>query len=246
MILSFKSSTKSLLRHITTLVPGSKVDSIRFRSIAFDAPTEKKPLQADSEKNEKKPSTSREQRDADRVTRWQADQQAEESPAKVYLNPQEKRRIAFIKKEFHPEAASINAYVVFAYPDPQRPANVVAIMDPFKAVEKAVELCDGTVFLERTLRVDRTIEKTKASVSKGDPKLTLFVGNLEFSAKEEDLRVFFDTLLAKEVESSNDQNDQRWVKHVRVIRDPATQLGKGFAYVEFVVSPSLVLISMLN
>ena len=31
-----------------------------------------------------------------------------------------------------------------------------------------------------------------------------------------------------------------WVKNVRVVRDKDTQLGKGFAYIEFAVSTSLL------
>lgn len=64
------------------------------------------------------------------------------------------------------------------------------------------------------------------------------VGSLDFAAKDEDLRVFFESLLTTErgpVPSSEDGVAKTWVTHVRVVRDPGTQLGKGFAYVEFTV-----------
>ena len=97
----------------------------------------------------------------------------------------------------------------------------------------------------------------------GDPKATVFVGNLEFTSKEEDLRAFFETLVCEERgkpgEKRGDESDEEddesesdvddddggakdsskpraWVKRVRIIRDRDTQLGKGFAYVQFVVS----------
>lgn len=62
------------------------------------------------------------------------------------------------------------------------------------------------------------------------------VGNLDFAAKEEDLRVFFESLLTTERGPVPDASEAKnWVTHVRLVRDPATQLGKGFAYVEFAV-----------
>ena len=87
----------------------------------------------------------------------------------------------------------------------------------------------------------------------GDPKATLFVGNLEFTSKEEDLRAFFESVVVAErgkpgekggdeSDSESDEEDdgkdkpRTWVKRVRIIRDKDTQLGKGFAYVQFVVS----------
>jgi nucleolar protein 12 len=60
------------------------------------------------------------------------------------------------------------------------------------------------------------------------------VGSLDFAAKDEDLRVFFESLLTTERQPAPD--GQSWVTHVRIVRDADTQLGKGFAYVEFAVS----------
>ena len=52
-----------------------------------------------------------------------------------------------------------------------------------------------------------------------DVKTTIFVGNLYYKTKDEELRAFF-----KECGE---------VVSVRIIRDPQTHLGKGFAYVRF-------------
>lgn len=147
--------------------------------------------------------------------------------------------------------------------------------------------------LEKTSSLFKAmIPSTSASNSNGsggatigrDEKKTLFVGNLDFEASEEDLREFFEDLLIEErgnppeneggkslrslvferrkkadpisdkaKESKDDEEDEdgdsdsdsdsedggeeesssSWVSSVRIIRDPSTQLGKGFAYVLF-------------
>lgn len=178
----------------------------------------------------------------------------------------------------------MNAYVVFAHPlSPEslaaRPANVpppAPVMDPYEAARTCARKCDGSAFMGRTLRGD--VVKLRAgadegesagrseSAMAGDPKATVFVGSLEFTSKEEDLRAFFEALVCeergkpgenKDSDESDDDDDEEesereeneegkkdkdakkprtWVKRVRIIRDRDTQLGKGFAYVQFVVS----------
>lgn len=130
-------------------------------------------------------------------------------------------------------------------------------MDPYEAAKTAVEAVDGTSFLDRTLRVDAVVKEAKEKRS--DPKRTLFVGNLDFATKDEDLRVYFEGAVSAErgppgdaADSDEDEEEEEdgaegaekviksrtWVRHVRVVRDKDTQLGKGFAYVEFQVRPS--------
>ncbi|KAJ1933178.1 Nucleolar protein 12, partial [Linderina pennispora] len=53
-----------------------------------------------------------------------------------------------------------------------------------------------------------------------DMKRSVFIGNLDFEAEEEDLWRHFGTCGS--------------VENVRVVRDATTNLGKGFAYVQFV------------
>jgi len=83
----------------------------------------------------------------------------------------------------------------------------------------------------------------------GDPRKTLFVGNLDFAAKEEELRVWFEGVMSQErgppSEGGGNDGDgdgvgdvrmerqKAWVRSVRIVRDRDTQLGKGFAYVRF-------------
>jgi len=169
------------------------------------------------------------------VSQWQAEHHEDGPETKTYLTPQEKKRISFIKRQLHPTGASIHAYIVFAHADPQRSTNVPSLMDPFEAAQMAVAECDGTTFMDRTIRVDFVGTDTRTTRVNEDLKLTVFVGNLDFTAKEEELRSFFETLgETSSVKVKSDQHNV--VKHVRLIRDSSTQLGKGFGYVEFAVS----------
>jgi nucleolar protein 12 len=131
-------------------------------------------------------------------------------------------------------------------------------MDPYEAARFAVERCDGTSFMDRLIRVDLVNKKTlvgekadpvKSSVLDTDPKLSVFVGNLDFASKEEDLRVFFEGVISAErgpppdtgIDDGDDamgETNKRptaWVSRVRIVRDKDTQLGKGFAYIQFTV-----------
>ncbi|KAI0059605.1 hypothetical protein BV25DRAFT_1057022 [Artomyces pyxidatus] len=257
-----KSSLKSFKRHILTHVPSAKIESTRFRSVAFQNPTSKLTAgDASAQPSQPKPDEGR-QHDRARAASWRAanppDDAEEREKERKRLTTQEKKRIAFIKHEIHDESDAMHAYVVFAHPAP-RAANVPAlpVLDPYEAVRLAVEKVDGTVFMERTLRVDvvgKARVAGKEGAMLGDPKKTVFVGNLDFASKEEDLRVFFEGVVSAERgprgtdEGSDEDQDQdeeaadpasdepkpkTWVARVRIIRDKDTQLGKGFAYVQF-------------
>lgn len=134
-------------------------------------------------------------------------------------------------------------------------------MDPYEAARLVAEKADGSMFQERTIRVDvvgKTGVKGQGEMS-GDPKKTVFVGSLDFASKEQDLRAFFEGVMTtergpppstsdvsdeedEEVSEDEEGNEKKvvaktrtWVKRVRIIRDKDTQLGKGFGYVQFVV-----------
>ena len=118
-------------------------------------------------------------------------------------------------------------------------------MSPHEAARLAVEKCNGTIFMDRTIRLDSlgkpadgTGKQTALSGAfAGDPKSSVFVGNLDFASKEEELRVFFESLITAERGSPSHASDapEHWVSRVRIVRDKDTQLGKGFAYVQFTV-----------
>ncbi|EIN12798.1 hypothetical protein PUNSTDRAFT_131036 [Punctularia strigosozonata HHB-11173 SS5] len=252
---------KRLKRHILTFVPSAKIESVRFRSVAFQKPTTELPKEDDDSTSKQKSSATEKkgrQHDADRAASWRLqtkDKEAieDEKAAKKYLNPKEKKKVAFIKGELHPNVDSIVAYIVFAHPKPVQEASDAPtsqqhkIMNPFEAAQQAVLNGDGTVFMEHTLRVDHArpseASKVAGDIAMGDPKLSVFVGNLDFATKEEDLRVFFEALLSTErgpppapgpdtIENIPAKRIS-WVTKVRVVRDRDTQMGKGFAYVQF-------------
>lgn len=148
----------------------------------------------------------------------------------------------------------MNAYIVFSHPASvvSRPANLPPppeTMDPYEAARLAVEKCDGSLFMERMIRVDlakkdATLAKSTGNGSSavdGNPKLSVFLGNVDFGCKEEDLRVFFEGVVSAErgppgVEDDDGENKPKtWVTRVRIVRDKETQLGKGFAYIQFAV-----------
>jgi nucleolar protein 12 len=93
---------------------------------------------------------------------------------------------------------------------------------------KAMKELNGKVFEKHHLRVDHLVHP-----SVKDNKRTIFVGNLDFEEHEENLWNYFNKI-NKDVES------------VRVIRDAKTNLGKGFALVQFKDTLSVNKALMLN
>lgn len=265
--------------HITSFLPTAKIESIRFRSIPFQAPTAKLATSDDesdkpnNKKTAEAPKKAPRPHEKERASVWRSklDEKDDEDvnrDEKRYLNPAQKKKIAFINQEFHSSAGTVNAYIVFAHPPnfEGRPANLPPpplTMDPYQAALSAAEKCDGTIFMERMIRVDLVAKSknaipttdsdeavTKAAVLETDHRLSVFVGNLDFASKEEDLRVFFESLMTTEkgqpsaLRNGGDQDGSAasdpkkpatWVTRVRIVRDKDTQLGKGFAYVQFAV-----------
>jgi nucleolar protein 12 len=254
-------------------LPAAKIDSIRFRSIPFQAPTAKLSGSDDEGENLSTKTATRSKKEPrshekDRASAWRSklDEEDEESVQKDdkrYLNSAQKKKIAFINQEFHSTADTVNAYIVFAHPANAegRSANLPPLpptMDPYQAALSAAEKCDGTLFMERMLRVDlvgkgnagRSSDAlngpVKSSVLETDPRLSVFVGNLDFASKEEDLRIFFEGVVSAEkgppavsqekgTEDNQLNKPSTWVTRVRIVREKDTQLGKGFAYVQFSV-----------
>lgn len=86
----------------------------------------------------------------------------------------------------------------------------------FSTREEAEAACaeNNTEFLGKYLRVSLANQKEH------DTKTTIFVGNLYYKTKDEELRDHF--------------KDCGEIHSVRIIRDPITHMGKGFAYIRFV------------
>ncbi|KAH9480621.1 Nucleolar protein 12 [Psilocybe cubensis] len=266
-VASKKPLSKQLQRHILSFLPTAKIESIRFRSIPFQAPTTKLPT-SDDESNISKPKSAAKketrQHIKDRTSTWRStldekDEDGLQKDEKRFLNPSQKKKIAFINHEFHSTADSVNAYIVFAHPPnlEGRPANLPPpppTMDPYEAARLAAKKCNNTLFMKRMLRVDLVGENAhgkadneavKAPANLGtDPRLSVFVGNLDFASKEEDLRVFFEGVVSTERgpppplqeqdgEDTASKKPATWVTGVRIVRDKDSQLGKGFAYVQF-------------
>jgi nucleolar protein 12 len=157
-------------------------------------------------------------------------------------------------------------------------------MDPYEAATQLILKANGSVFQSLHLRVDSvrptlsaitslataegksTLPKRREIWSAGkDPKCSLFVGNLDVAANEEDLRLFFEGLVRAErgvrkgaaggvegaegeekVETEGEEKVEPevqgdWVLGVRIVRDKESGMGKGFGFVAFAVSPVPVL-----
>lgn len=199
-------------------MPSAKIESVRFRSVAFAKPTAQLPSDDPSSSKSAPQTKTKEprQHDRERTATWrdskgqrEAAEEAAADAGKTFLTPKEKKRIAFIKQEIHTGVDSVNAYVVFAHPPPteNRPKNLPPlepVMDPYEAAKTAIKEADGSVFAERTIRVDTAVKSKEKKLEladgdiAGDPKATVFVGNLDFASKEEDVRAFFESVMVKE------------------------------------------------
>lgn len=121
------------------------------------------------------------------------------------------RKGAVIKKRFNENGDSIHAYIVFKTEESAQASlahNMTVVGGNHIRVDRA---CPP----RKKLKGDRT--------SLYDNKRTVFVGNLPFDVKDEEIYKLFTGI--KNLESS--------VEAVRVIRDSGSSLGKGIAYVLF-------------
>lgn len=135
------------------------------------------------------------------------------------------KRAAFITKSLMSSTTkSTNAYVVYT--------TLVAARTALKAL-------NGSVILDRHLRVDSVAHPTPV-----DHRRCVFVGNLGFVDDETIVEINDEgeTVTKKRSKVPADIEEGLWrvfekaagkVESVRVPRDPKTRVGKGFAYVQF-------------
>ena len=138
------------------------------------------------------------------------------------------KKAAFAKKELMDATTkSTNAYAVYSTPS---------------AAREATKRLNGTKVLDRHLRVDGV-----AHPAKTDHRRCVFVGNLGFVDDESTIRAAEDEDSNKKSRKAREPGDIEeglWrqfskagtVESVRVVRDKATRVGKGIAYVQFQVS----------
>lgn len=124
--------------------------------------------------------------------------------------PKLPKRVAFAQKAFHTSRDSCHAYVVFK---------------EAAEAQKAAEAVRGSLFMSKHLHC------TLANDTNSDTKRTVFVGNLPFDVEDETVWRLFLSLDRQD----GDAADQS-VDGVRIVRDGASGLGKGFAFVSFVTS----------
>ncbi|KAJ5577839.1 Nucleolar protein 12 [Penicillium hispanicum] len=141
------------------------------------------------------------------------------------------KRASFAKRDILDETTpSTNAYAVYT---------------TIQAARKAPAALNGTVVLDRHLRVDSIAHPAEI-----DNKRCVFVGNLDFvdqegtgedeSGKKKKVRAPADieeglwrTFNEHTGGSKDKKTTKKSVEFVRVIRDRSTRVGKGFAYVQF-------------
>ncbi|KAK5117574.1 hypothetical protein LTR62_004996 [Meristemomyces frigidus] len=135
------------------------------------------------------------------------------------------KKAAYARKEvMDATAKSSNAYAVYSSPQLAR---------------EAARRLNGTVVLERHLRVDEVAHPAKV-----DHKRCVFVGNLGFVDDESNIQQANEDEgreVRKRGKEPADVEEGLWrcfgkcgtVESVRVIRDSTTRVGKGIAYVQF-------------
>lgn len=123
------------------------------------------------------------------------------------------RKVCAIKKKFGSQKGSLNAYVVFKRPEAVQKA--LAANNRIMGKDPSKDGGEGKQEKGRHLRVDLV------NPTLFDPSLSVFVGGIPLYCDEEELREHFAEALSQ---------GQKDVCSVRIVRDPDTLLGKGFAY----------------
>lgn len=121
------------------------------------------------------------------------------------------RKGAIIKKQINEIADSVHAYVVFKTEESAQAS----------LAHNMAEVSGNHIRVDRACPPRKKLKGDNAPLY--DNKRTVFVGNLPFDVKDEELYQLFSSI--KDLESS--------IEGIRIVRDPGTSLGKGIAYVLF-------------
>lgn len=265
----------------------TRIESIRFRSIPFSTPTDdftaQNPVEAEKgarkrqrtlahkeARNEaagdqKKVFLSGSQKRKVAFIRQEVNERADGLNAYVTLTPLPAQGVAALQaSNGDAKTERLSAPVLAAllaasadgsiFEDRHLRTDLVMPLSPAEIVEAG---------LDRVKTSDGTMLGTSVAAGKGVDfqarQKTVFVGNMDFETKEEELRAFFHSLLesergvAPEAERLDFTQCPRlpapdvgnaatagakgrecsWVRGVRIVRDAATQMGKGFGYVRF-------------
>lgn len=148
------------------------------------------------------------------------------------------RSVAFAEMSMPKRAAYITGSLLNAT---TQSTNAYAVYSTAAAARKAATELNGTVVLDRHIRVDSVAHPTPTA-----HRRCVFVGNLGYVDDETIVKKDEngETTEKKRNKVPADVEEGLWrtfgaqgkVENVRVVRDPKTRVGKGFAYVQFYVS----------
>ncbi|KAJ5902839.1 Nucleolar protein 12, partial [Penicillium taxi] len=134
--------------------------------------------------------------------------------------------------------------------------NAYAVYTTAQAARKAPTALNGTIVLDRHLRVDSIAHPAAI-----DNKRCVFVGNLDFVDQESpedengkkkkarapaDIEEGLWRVFNENTGDTKDKKAKKNVESVRVVRDSTTRVGKGFAYVQFYDGNSVEQAILLN
>ncbi|PWA72159.1 RNA-binding (RRM/RBD/RNP motifs) family protein [Artemisia annua] len=127
------------------------------------------------------------------------------------LDDKTPRKGAIIKKQINDAVDRVNAYIVFKTEDSAQAslAHNMAVVG------------GNHIHVDRACPPRKKLKGENAPLY--DSKRTVFIGNLPFDVKDEELYQLF----------SSFNNLKDCIEAIRVVRDPGTSMGKGIAYVLF-------------
>ncbi|KAI7958154.1 hypothetical protein MJO29_006371 [Puccinia striiformis f. sp. tritici] len=250
-----KSASRALQEHLLRPVESEnqvRIESIRYRGIPLATPIGSEPPK--EQHGAKRSKAWQEAQAGSRPTfddaaggsagrrGAKAAESSETSlPTVKFLTGGQKRMIGYVTGDIHPEAKSCLAYAVIA--PPLADAQGTTTKTAAELAKLIATKNDGTSFMDRVLRCDIAFQspsKTTKNTTSNNPahsidykeqRRTLFIGGLDFVEEEDSIRKAVEKRILEEKKGSLPDGANTWVERVRVIRDKATSLTKGFAYV---------------